>query len=80
MRYYVARGAYFDSHPYNTRAIKAAVKRGGGDNIRTSNYHGWSNQPSVVTFSVVPSKLGGIEKALEKALKTQWVRIAEKFW
>lgn len=46
-RYYV--DWYYPN--YNIRKIKQGVKAFTGFNVRTSNKFGWSNQPSVVTFS-----------------------------
>lgn len=77
-RYYVVNSSYFDTHPYNKPRIRRAVATGGGTNIRESNYHGWSNQPAVITFSAVSPKR--VQDAVNKALKTQWVRVDEKFW
>lgn len=79
-RYYVDNSSWFDSHPYDRRKIKAAVKRGGGKNIRTSNKFGWSNQPSVVTFSATPSGSRRVREEVQKALKTQWIIVRQKDW
>ena len=80
MRYYVKNSSYFDSHPYPRAKIANAVKRGGGTNVRESNYKGWSNQPKVVTFDATPSNLKTIDKAVQKAIGTSWIIISKKDW
>ncbi|RLF03031.1 MAG: hypothetical protein DRJ64_08710 [Thermoprotei archaeon] len=80
MRYYVDNSSWFDSHPYNKAQIKAAVKRGGGKNIRESHNYGWSNQPKVITFEATKSTVSTVEKAIQKALGTQWIIIRKKDW
>ncbi len=79
-RYYVANSSWFDTHPYDKRKIKAAVKRAGGKNVRESLAFGWSNQPEVVTFSAEPTQVRAIGKEVGDALGTQWILIQEKDW
>lgn len=78
MRYYVHDSSWFDSHPYNTNQIKAAVRRGGGTNVRTARAYGWSNQRKVVTFNATPSTLAGIEAAVGLALGIRFGVIIHK--
>lgn len=54
MRYYLVHSLAFTYPPfvYHTESYKAAVKSGGGKNVRTARQDGRSNQPSVVTWSV----------------------------
>ena len=78
-RYYVERSYIFTVERYNTQKIKKVVKDAGGVNVRTSLQFGWSNQPSVVTFSATPKTLAEIKKMLEKALGFH-ILIGEKDW
>ncbi len=51
IRFYIENSSIFDTPPYyQAKRIMKLVKEGGGKNVRLSNYHGWSNQPKVVTF------------------------------
>lgn len=79
-RYYVTRSHYFDSHPYNTKNIANAVKRGGGTNVRTGKQFGWSNQPQVVTFSADSRKVDSILRAVKQSVHTMYIIIREKDW
>ena len=80
MRYYIDDSSYFDAHPYRITPISNAVKRAGGMNVRKANKFGWSNQPSVVTFTSTSTKLAPIKRAVQKAVGTQWIIIREKNW
>jgi hypothetical protein len=82
-RYYVPWSSWFNinSNPYDIDKIKAAVKKGGGKNIRTCNCYGWSNQPKVVTFTAETSEIKeNIMGCLKESHNTWAVYVYFKNW
>ena len=80
-RYYVAWSSWFITHPYDIEKIKEALKSIGCTNIMTSNCFGWRNQPKVVTFNYEGDGTDyAPTKAVETALKTEWIIVRLKNW
>lgn len=76
-RYYVKPAAgmrWFEPTP----ELKRVVRDAGGKNVRTAHMNGWSNQPSVITFS----GYSGEERAVRDALEAAgfMVQVFEKDW
>ncbi len=78
--FYVANSSYFDTNSYDTNAIVKAVRKAGGQNIRTEKSYGWTNQPEVVVFEVAEDTVEDIAAEVSRALGTEWVHIREKDW
>ena len=80
-RYYIARSSVFDTRPYPVATIAKAVRVAGGKNVRSARYQGWSNQPSVVTFSADGHSLGSIKNTVERVLGLErWGVIIHPVW
>lgn len=79
-RYYIARSSIFDSRPYPLEALKRAVRRSGGKNVRSAHAHGWSNQPHVVTFGASPLALAHIKAAADEVVGSKWGVIIHEVW
>ena len=80
MRYYISQSSGFSYGKRQILGLQAAVKRGGGKNVRDSRQFGWSNQPLVVTFTATPPMLKKIETEIEKVAGTKWIIIHKKDW
>ena len=78
--YYIVNSSYFDTHPYDIKSIVKAVKKAGGQNIRTKNASGLPNQPKVVVFDAHEDMVEDISAEVSRALNTEWVHIREKDW
>jgi len=83
-RYIVDNSSIFDSMKYDASAIRTAVRKSGGSNVRMANNNGWSNQPKVVTFNATEPQLekirGEIAKSLGGLARVWGVRIRKKDW
>ncbi len=80
-RYYVAHNSWFDTHSYDRTRIALLVRKEGGTNIRLAHEYGRTNLPRVVTFSVsAPVRATQIERALNRAFQTQWIRVLKEDW
>ncbi len=76
-QFYVDWSSWFDSHEYDTDAIKEALKKSGATDIHEENLYGWYSQPSVIVFRGDKKKA---EAAVQDALGTEWIIINEKNW
>ncbi len=78
--FYVANSSFFDSHPYDIDTIAQAVKRAGGQRIRTEPSYGWANQPDIVVFDATEETAKEIASEVSRTLGTDWVHIRPKEW
>lgn len=79
-RFYVKNSSWFDSHPYDAKAIADTIKERGGRDVKLGHYNGWSNQPKVVLFTADERNLPSIKWGVQKIVGTEWIIILEKDW
>jgi len=73
----VSYSSYFDYNKYDTDVISKVVRENGGKDVHLENDRGWSNQPEVVVFKGDKNR---IERALNDAFGTEYIRVSEKDW